>query len=98
MLLLLALVALCWIPRAILMAEAASTAKGAWRSLLGFMEAQEKSSNRCIPCQYSEKVSVDEPDPNCYLIVLAWIPNGTGLYLNKYLWNKGEKVQIYRIS
>ncbi|KAM0864195.1 hypothetical protein ACQ4PT_044085 [Festuca glaucescens] len=61
LLLLLAVAALCWIPPAISMAAAASTAKGARRSLLGFVEAQGNSSYRCspsgpcIPCQYSEK-------------------------------------------
>jgi hypothetical protein len=64
LLLLLAVAALCWIPPAIAMAAAASTAKGARRSLLGFVEAQGNSSYRCspsgpcIPCQYSEKVSL----------------------------------------
>ncbi|XP_037435879.1 uncharacterized protein LOC119302928 [Triticum dicoccoides] len=62
LLLLVAVAALCWIPPAIAMAAAASTAKkGARRSLLGYVEAQGNSSYRCspsgpcIPCQYSEK-------------------------------------------
>ncbi|KAG8057753.1 hypothetical protein GUJ93_ZPchr0002g23995 [Zizania palustris] len=61
LLLLLAVAALCWIPPAIVMAAAASTASGTRRSLLGFVEAQGNASYRCTPsgpcitCQYSEK-------------------------------------------